>query len=85
MSSSNNKSDEMWSSDVTDRASFLTFIGHVRHDLANKDRQIAWCNETLDEFLGAMLAWVNATPDAKASSNPWTHAAALIEAATGYE
>lgn len=46
--------------DVTDRASFITFLKSLQQDL--QANESAWENPTLDRFLEAMAAYANDLP-----------------------
>ncbi|MGX9576285.1 DUF7660 family protein [Mesorhizobium sp. f-mel] len=72
----------MTADEVHDKEGFIDLLTQMREELrAGADN---WENIKLDDFLEAMSAWVNDW-QWPAETNPWTHAAKLMQAAAIYE
>ncbi|AOF89125.1 hypothetical protein [Sinorhizobium sp. RAC02] len=72
----------MTADEVHDKHGFIALLAQMREEL--KFDSDGWQNIKLDDFLEAMSAWVNDW-QRPADTNPWTHAAKLIVAASMYE
>lgn len=67
---------------VSDRASFLAYLAAMRSDFAAG--ALAWESANLGSFLEAMEAWATDS-GSLAPTNPWRHAADLLNAGAFYE
>lgn len=72
----------MTADEVHDKEGFIKLLAQMREDLRTGVK--TWENTSLDDFLEAMSAWVNDW-QWPVDTNPWTHAAKLMQAATMYE
>ncbi|WP_181149971.1 DUF7660 family protein [Ensifer aridi] len=72
----------MTADEVNDKEGFIELLAQMLEEL--RAGAESWENIKLDDFLEAMSAWVNDW-QGPADTNPWTHAAKLMQAATIYE
>jgi hypothetical protein len=72
----------MTADEVHDKEGFIKLLAQMREELRTGAK--TWENTNLDDFLEAMSAWVNDW-QWPVATNPWTHAAKLMQAATRYE
>ncbi|MGK9204190.1 DUF7660 family protein [Sinorhizobium meliloti] len=72
----------MTADEVHDKEGFIKLLAQMREEL--KTGTEGWENKRVDDFLEAMSAWVNDW-QWPVDTNPWTHAAKLMQAAASYE
>ncbi|CAH1226876.1 hypothetical protein PAECIP111891_06018 [Paenibacillus allorhizoplanae] len=69
--------------DVSSKDELVAFLHTLRHDLTNN--ATSWENQTLENFLEAMAAWLNDSNDANSKTPTWSLLATSLLAGKAYE